>query len=124
MEEQILNIAGGKLTPLDIEKPYFIVNLGSVHPSGIYRVVSVMKKWVDKEMYWAHLIISHPERDGSHKLRLFQKYKNGNYGFDKGEFRLANKNEIKRAEKELENMNKEIILQVKTAQMAVRNKYF
>ena len=31
MEEQILNIAGGKLTPLDIEKPYFIVNVDTMY---------------------------------------------------------------------------------------------
>ncbi|MHA1815628.1 MAG: hypothetical protein ACTSX1_06455 [Candidatus Heimdallarchaeaceae archaeon] len=31
MEEQILNIAGGKIPPLDIEKPYFIVNVDTMY---------------------------------------------------------------------------------------------
>jgi len=31
MDEQILNIAGGKIPPLDIEKPYFIVNVDTMY---------------------------------------------------------------------------------------------
>ena len=31
MDEQILNIAGGKIPPLDVEKPYFIVNVDTMY---------------------------------------------------------------------------------------------
>lgn len=43
MEEQILNIAGGKIPPLDIEKPYFIVNVDTMY----YR--NEEPAWVEEE---------------------------------------------------------------------------
>jgi hypothetical protein len=56
MEEQILNIAGGKIPPLDIEKPYFIVNVDTMY----YR--NEDPAWVEEQWSeWRRSSIKHTQ---------------------------------------------------------------